>query len=156
MSPSSLHQNEPAIGSLEARRDSPLKSSLYASTCPDTLSLNRMMINPSTFSAAHSALVRDYTRQSDKPKKICFEVVDYGYGDTAEAAPAPSKKRRYERRNSKTPAMLLAMNAALNLDFMEDPEETERDFSTSSEDDAWDGGLEIAEELVKQLQNRRR
>ena len=118
-----------------------------------------MMINPSTFSAARSALARDYARQLDKPKKICFDVVDYGYGDTEEvpAQRPPSKKRRYERRNSKTPAMLMAMNAALDLDFLQDlDDETERDSSTSSEDDVWDGGLEIAEELVKQLQSRRR
>jgi hypothetical protein len=159
MSSSSLHKQMPSAHvALEKHSETLHKSSLYASSCPEALSLNRMMINPSTFSAKRSALVRDYARQLDKPKQICFDIVDYGYGDADEplVQRPSSKKRRYERRNSKTPAMLMAMNTALDLDFLDDHEETERDSSQSSEDDVWDGGLEIAAELVKQLQKRRR
>lgn len=157
MAQRSRPQHRSSTASSEGSSELPLKTSLYASSCPNTLSLNRMMISPATFSAAHSALVRDYRQQADKPKKICFDIVDYGYGDTEEIPTSrpPSKKRRYERRNSKTPAMLMAMNAALGIELYEE-DETERDSTNSSEDDGWDGGLEIAEELVKQLQNRRR
>jgi hypothetical protein len=157
MSPFPMTQDQSGNSSLENNTVSSLKASMFSTACPDSLSLNSMMINPKTFSAAHSALVRDYTRQIDKPKKLCFDVVDYGYGDTEEVpvSKPPSKRRRYERRNSKTPAMLMAMNAALSLEFMAEHDESERDSSHSS-DDGWDGGIEIAEELVKQLQNRRR
>jgi len=107
---------------------------------------------------------------------------DYGYGDAApdgepkkeepqEEEPA-SKRRRYQRRNSKTPAMLMAMNAPLllQLDFLEDSKEAsekKQGVPTASSPllsplsgsglskDSWDGGLEIAEELVKHLQKRR-
>ena len=108
-------------------------------------------------------------------KKISFEVEDYGYGfaepsastSTSEAeqgphdADRPAKRRKFERRNSKTPAMLMAaMQAALELDFIDTSDE-EKDGATNNEedddeDDNWDGGLEIAQELVKQLQQRRR
>ena len=109
------------------------------------------------------------------------DPTDYGYGDASpdesqqhqsmnntEEEPA-MKRRRYQRRNSKTPAMLMAMNAPLllHLEFLEDHKEhlnsscpsLSSPFSTGSgvslPKDSWDGGLEIAEELVKHLQKRR-
>jgi hypothetical protein len=133
------------------------------------------------------------------PKKADPSAEDlYGYGyegygpedDSAPAArqqdnecttdthPPANKRRRFQRRNSKTPAMLLAMNSPLllQLDFLEDKKDQEKDFfsgfnpalppSMSSATDtstteskvaeSWDGGLEIAEELVKHLQKRRK
>jgi hypothetical protein len=108
-------------------------------------------------------------------KKISFDVEDYGYGFAEPSAASsassvaagphdvdrPAKRRKFERRNSKTPAMLMAaMQAALELDFLNTSDEEEKEDSTNKEDDDeednWDGGLEIAQELVKQLQQRRR
>jgi hypothetical protein len=83
--------------------------------------------------------------------------VDYGYGE--DLAPPPTKKRRMERRNSKTPRMLMAMSASLaTLDFLNDDKDESLFKTTNSEEgeDAFDGGLKIAEELVMHLQNRRR
>jgi hypothetical protein len=146
-------------------------------------SLSRMMCGNraqlrATMRGGSSNVVGEFSpSQILKPamKKISFDVVeDYGYGfaepsvaSSSEAGPhnddgRPAKRRKFERRNSKTPAMLMAaMQAALELDFIEtSEEETERATSTEEgdddEEDTWDGGLEIAQELVKQLQQRRR
>jgi len=90
---------------------------------------------------------------------VSFE--DYGYGD---AAPEPSlKRRRFERRNSKTPAMLMKEidKTLKSFDFTsltqndDDKNNGDTRDKTSPSDPEWDGGLEIAEELVKQLQSRR-
>lgn len=116
-------------------------------------SLSRMMCNRSSLKAAHSAFIRKTISFAPTVK----DEVDYGYGED-EPAPRPTKRRRFERRNSKTPAMLMAMSAAaLDLDFLEkDDKECRLVDDDDDDDDNWDGGLEIAEELVKQLQERRR
>lgn len=116
-------------------------------------SLNRMMCNRSSLKAAHSAFVRDF--QERKSKSVGFiDTTDYGYGYDEPSVQPPTKKRRFERRNSKTPAMLMAMSAAaLDLKFLQDKDEEDK---KEADDDDFDGGLEIAEELVKQLQQRRR
>lgn len=117
-------------------------------------SLNRMIYNSSSLKAAHAAFVRDY-EQSRSPKKVSFDSNPYGYGyDEPEVEERPVKRRRFERRNSKTPAMLMAMSAALDLDFL--AKHDNEDQSKEDDEDNWDGGLEIAEELVKQLQQRRK
>lgn len=61
----------------------------------------------------------------------------------------PSKRRRFERRNSKTAAMLISSLSSINAADFED--ESSREIS----EDPWDGGLEIAEDLVRQLKLRR-
>ena len=110
------------------------------------------------------------------------DATDYGYGEATPHEPSDNKtqpfnykaeepdakRRRYQRRNSKTPAMLLAMNSPLllHLDFLEDqkglqntstslPGLSPSSGSSSLPKDTWDGGLEIAEELFKHLQKRR-
>jgi len=137
-------------------------------------SLNRMMCNRAALKTAHDAFVRDYEKRKEmlrvhkqQSRKVAFAepedaAVDYGYGDHAEEpscqeAPA-AKRRRFQRRNSKTPAMLMAMaSAQLDLGFLkEKDDEDNKPKEKKDEEDSWDGGLEIAEELVKQLQQRRR
>lgn len=129
----------------------------------NTNSLNRLMAArvSSTLKASPSALLKDFEKRNSR-KTVSFEAaapssasVDYGYDQ--DFVPPPVKRRRYERRNSKTPAMLMAMSASLvALDFTIDKEESERSSGISDDDDSsWDGGLEIAEELVKHLQKRR-
>jgi len=141
-----------------------------------------MIYNRSALKVAHSAFVRDYgekralkmpplTTSVSAPlprKTVAFqcsssEPVDYGYGPQSDPEddsqePRPNKRRRFQRRCSKTPAMLMAMSAAvLELDFLDEEEDKKEESteSTKDSDDSWDGGLEIAEELVKQLQQRR-
>jgi hypothetical protein len=111
------------------------------------------------------------TRNSDEPDD---DVVDYGYDQ--DIVPPPPKRRRFRmaRRNSKTPQMLLAMNASLaSLDFLRDLDQEEEEDNKKEDDGTtmmWtsttgtpggkeedtehddDDGLQIAEELVKQLQ----
>lgn len=90
-------------------------------------------------------------QQQEMSRKVCFEAVDYGYGDDATPVHvSPSKKRRFERRNSKTPAMLMATSYLRRHDADSRPV-----MDSMEEDVVWDGGLEIAEELVRHLQNRR-
>jgi hypothetical protein len=123
------------------------------------LSLNEMMTGRSSLKAAHAAFVLNFEKR--QPSKVTFEA-DYGYGkDFVEPQP---KRRRFQRRNSKTPQMLMAMSAALlPLDFLEDednehvkiqPKSTSLPLHDDDDDDDWDGGLEIAEELVMELQKR--
>jgi hypothetical protein len=95
---------------------------------------------------------------------VSFEV-DYGY-DVDMVEPR-TKKRRFERRNSKTPAMLLAMSTAASalpqLDILDEDnndldEASKPQFSYVDDDDdesTWGGGLDIAEQLVAQLKRRR-
>ena len=96
------------------------------------------------------------------------EAYCLGYGEKGndtEAEP-PVKRRRFQRRNSKTPAMLFNAMKILPGDLFTDdkidvPKPTVNSLATTTkpqddDDDAdWDGGLEIAEQLVKQLQKRR-
>jgi hypothetical protein len=112
-------------------------------------------------------------------KTTAFDAEDYGYGfaEPSRRSPSPNgeeelrpaKRRKFERRNSKTPAMLLqAMQEALDLDLLDvsddetdemkaRPESEHKDSDgDDSEEDNWDKGLVIAQELVKQLRERRR
>lgn len=94
--------------------------------------------------SSHSVTLQSAREALTTKKSVAFEseAVDYGYD--VDYAPPPVKRRRFERRNSKTPQMLLAMQA-LPVDF----------FTDDVDDDEIDEGLGIAKELVKQLQNRR-
>ena len=87
---------------------------------------------------------------------------------TAAGGEPPNKRRRFQRRNSKTPAMLFsAMKMPQELFDTEDDDGSKKQKKTPTEvfanasaprgddDEDWDGGLEIAEQLVKQLQKRR-
>jgi hypothetical protein len=123
------------------------------------------MSSRKSLNAVRSAFVLDL--ESRREKKVSFGVseaaTDYGYGDCAQEP--PTKKRRFERRNSKTPAMLMQMasmkSTMLNFDFTKLDVEADAEGKSAKkqtkdgEADEWDGGLEIAEELVMHLQNRR-
>ena len=66
--------------------------------------------------------------------------------------PAP-KRRRFQRRNSKTPAMLMSsLQRASDVVVAGDDDGDKPATTTTS---SLDGGLEIAQELVRQLQLRR-
>ena len=127
----------------------------------------------------------DYGYGDAAPGNDYGDSTDYGYGDASPSEPSnnkndafepqnlnpkaeepDAKRRRYQRRNSKTPAMLLAMNSPLllHLDFLEDQNGQQNASLTGSPPssgsgilpkDIWDGGIEIAEELFKHLQKRR-
>jgi hypothetical protein len=146
-------------------------------------SLNKMIASRSAL-RSRTPYCMSYDRPVSLPccepmhasKRVMFESadnIDYGYGETHVEEEPPVKRRRFERRNSKTPQMLMAMSASLlslelmttnDVDVDEDEDEDESLIKTSAsvEDDddeeseeCWDGGLEIAEQLVKHLQERR-
>ena len=166
-------------------------------------SLRRMLTSGSPLKSSRSPYPVDFEMfkkrvenklaRSDSPS--AFELYGYGYGYGADEDASPkqreqtdgTKRRRFERRNSKTPAMMMmSMKSPLlcHLDFLEDKKEfetssTETSTTASSPEqrssftstialsprlesraipnfDVWDGGLEIAEDLVLQLQKRKR
>jgi hypothetical protein len=148
--------------------------SLYGKMSPSFLrsqpdSLNSFMGNGSPLSAVRTAYLDMEKQRSANTKTVNFECdYGYGYGKDSEQEP-PSKRRRFQRRNSKTPAMLMSMSASLvQLEFLDEEKKEEEEkqkllnltkkeeTSEVDDDDDWDGGLEIAEELVKHLQERRR
>mmetsp|Transcript_26150 Transcript_26150/g.48778 ORF Transcript_26150/g.48778 Transcript_26150/m.48778 type:complete len:196 (+) Transcript_26150:303-890(+) len=76
----------------------------------------------------------------------------------------PPKRRRFQRRNSKTAAMLFSALSNVVPSDLETPSvsavshhdsETRKSHESSSQKSSLDGGLEIAEELVRQLKLRR-
>jgi hypothetical protein len=78
----------------------------------------------------------------------------------AEMGEPAAKRRRFQRRNSKTPAMLFKSMSFLPQDLFNDDKPTTAEApvnkqATQEDDDDWDGGLEIAEQIVKHLQKRR-
>ena len=165
-------------------------------------SLRRMLTCGSPLKSSRTAYPIDFDRfkkrvetklaSADQPS--VFELYGYGYGYGADEETSPkqsgpaegSKRRKFERRNSKTPAMLMSMASPLlcHLDFLEEKKEFESTPSEPAEKvsptgrqgsfastiglsprlesralpnfDVWDGGLEIAEDLVMQLQKRKR
>jgi hypothetical protein len=163
-------------------------------------SLNRLMSARTSFGSVRSAFALDINRRQQQQKQnATFDAYGYGYGygadeedkaKTASTEECPAqKRRRFQRRNSKTPAMLMAMNSPLllHLDFLEDKKEHAKTtaaanttataasatgtasplpsttaasssvaFDAKKALDIWDGGLEIAEELVMHLQKRRK
>jgi hypothetical protein len=155
-------------------------------------SLNRLMSGRSSMgSSVRSAFAMDLSRRQQK-KDHSIDLYGYGYGYGADEEDKTQsntdespvqKRRRFQRRNSKTPAMLMALNSPLllHLDFLEDKKEQAKaaaastatdgsetatvappspvapmTFGTKKATDIWDGGLEIAEELVMHLQKRRK
>jgi hypothetical protein len=152
------------VGSLvNPSLDSPLPSKSAAEfygygDCDSPYSLNKLMSNrKTTLKNLHSSFIHDLEMRRDL-KSVAFDSIDYGYGEDAPGTEPPAKKRRFQRRNSKTPAMLMRMNSPLtNLDFLANLEMDEQGnpTQTGDDDDNWDGGLEIAEELVQQIRNRR-
>jgi hypothetical protein len=166
-----------------------LSPSHSPSSPPD--SLRRLMTSGSMLKSPRSPFALDFERLKKKVESknlgkdpSAFDMYGYGYGaDEAEKSAQQqdefgAKRRRFQRRNSKTPAMLMAMNSPLllHLDFLEDKKEFEKSTaaspsalelanvsscglplpaSTGTFDD-WAGGLAIAEDIVMQLQKRKR
>jgi hypothetical protein len=163
-----------------------------------TISLRRLMASGSPLKSGRSAYSIDFDRykqrsevklaSTDQPS--AFELYGYGYGYGADEEKSSTqqddsegtKRRRFQRRNSKTPAMLMmAMNSPLfnYRDILEDKKELKNPVQQSAPStstnhsacttasprleprtlpnfDSWDGGLEIAEDLVMHLQKRKR
>eukprot|EP00527_Entomoneis_sp_CCMP2396_P003302 CAMPEP_0198144358 /NCGR_PEP_ID=MMETSP1443-20131203/14932_1 /TAXON_ID=186043 /ORGANISM="Entomoneis sp., Strain CCMP2396" /LENGTH=173 /DNA_ID=CAMNT_0043807735 /DNA_START=95 /DNA_END=616 /DNA_ORIENTATION=+ len=114
--------------------------------------------------AAHRALRRKHGGLPVTFKKEVTdnnsEPVDYGYGEEPAPSQEPqSKRRRMQRRNSKTPAMLMAMSASIVAsEFLEKGEQEvckTKEAQLPGWDDSWDGGIDIAEDIVNHLQTRR-
>ena len=167
-----------------------LSAAKVQSSPPD--SLRSMLTSGSPLKSARSPYPVDFDRFKKRveaklasaDQSSVFDMYGYGYGYGADENPLQKqeqpdgpKRRRYERRNSKTPAMLMAMKSPLlcQLDFLEDKKEFDasspvRPANCSStialsprldsrvlpNFNVWDGGLEIAEDLVMQLQKRKR
>jgi hypothetical protein len=173
---------------LMASPKSSSSSSLVALCPPD--SLRRLMTSGSQKSGRTPFTVDfDRLKKNVEAKTLSDEALDlygygYGYGAdeglkscssaTATQSDEGAKRRKFQRRNSKTPAMLMAMNSPLlfHLDFLEDKKEHEQsaapsatatselpkafEFTASKAFDSWDTGIEIAEDLVMHLQKRKR
>jgi hypothetical protein len=78
------------------------------------------------------------------------------------ASEPPPKRRRFQRRNSKTPAMMLSSLSSVvvsefsNLDDCSTQSECHTKESTAPvNQNAWDSGLEIAEDLFRHLKGRK-
>lgn len=105
----------------------------------------------SIFAAGLQRRRREALNFSSDTKKCDFDVEP------------PTKRRRFQRRNSKTPAMLFKSMSFLPQDLFTDKETSSNTISAEQgiprapqdDDGDWDDGLEIAEELVKHLQKRR-
>jgi hypothetical protein len=67
----------------------------------------------------------------------------------------PLKWRRFQRRNSKTAAMMFSSMASIVSSDLRDSSIDEKPKEAKAPEDSWEGGLEIAEELVRQLKLRR-
>jgi hypothetical protein len=144
-----------ALYSSSMRRPSFLK---YQPSSLHTVMANRS----SSLSVVRSAYLDAEKRRSVDLVNIDYE---YGYGEDAEQAP-PSKRRRFQRRDSKTPEMLMSLSASLvQLEFLDEEEKEEeerqkkstmKESSDDDDDDTWDGGLEVVVKLVKHLQQQRR
>jgi hypothetical protein len=86
----------------------------------------------------------------ERTRNVSFE----GSVEKQNLAEPPFKRRRFQRRNSKTAAMLFSSMSSIVSSGVGDAKEATAEISRPA-DDAWDGGLEIAEELVRQLKLRR-
>ena len=99
------------------------------------------------------AMHKKFAHELEQRRKVCFD-------SSCQEEPIeepPQKRRRFERRNSKTAAMLFSSMASIVAsDFADSDKEEASSDSRVSDEGAWDGGLEIAEELVRQLKLRRK
>lgn len=96
--------------------------------------------------------------QQELQQEETSEMVDYGYDeDLVPPEEPPAKRIRMQRRNSKTPAMLSAMAISASVvaaDFLrEERKDYESRLDSEESDCSWEGGLAIAEDLVRHLQS---
>lgn len=79
-------------------------------------------------------------------------VVSFQSEEKTEVDEPPMKRRRFQRRNSKTAAMLMASIVAANFEAEVDEEPYN---NNAPSEEVWDGNLKVALELVKELEKRR-
>jgi hypothetical protein len=115
----------------------------------DENSLTSMM---STRRSSLHLIHKKFADEIEERRKVNFATTEKS--DPVDDEP-PQKRRRFQRRNSKTAAMLFSSMASIVASDFEEEEDKKEEPSHSSDDSAWDGGLEIAEELVRQLKLRR-
>lgn len=142
-------------------------------------SLNSMIATSVSLQQAHARFVREYSLKRRVHSQKSLPLLDatlpvdvnqvaaaefYGYEDASPDMKPPTKKRRFERRCSKTPRMLMSLSASL-LSIMDGGDEEEeavdarcqarlhRSEPCLDKDADWEGGLQIAQELVQQLQH---
>jgi hypothetical protein len=101
-------------------------------------------------SGLHS-LHMQFAAQMDQRRKVSFEAEKV----TEEPFEPPMKRRRFQRRNSKTAAMLFSSMSSIASSDLESEKEKSSDKIDTPSCDPWDSSLEIAEELVRQLKLRR-
>ena len=149
---------------LEIETSTKLTDALYSSKpsydvgSPNSL---RRMISKRrpSFTTVHSAFMQN---RREKQKQVNFEV-DYGYGDDSVQEP-PVKRRRFQRRNSKTPRMLMGDSGALVRDTLRKldevpslaPKSRTMPFLDIPSGASTDSYLNIVEDIVSQVQKRRR
>jgi hypothetical protein len=102
-------------------------------------------------SGLHS-LHKKFAEEMEERRRVSFSVEEKL--SLARAEP-PVKRRRFQRRNSKTAAMLFSSMASIVASDFDEPEKEQEPKDRSTTEDSWDSGLEIAEELVRQLKLRR-
>jgi hypothetical protein len=113
-------------------------------------------------------LINNTNNNNDRKRSQEQDKYDYGYDEPTSKNGAsslqepPFKRRRFQRRNSKTPAMLLSGLSDLisSYDFDGDNNNTSTQTQVTPPSSpllsaAGDDGLQIAQDLVRQLQLRR-
>lgn len=97
------------------------------------------------------SLHKKFAEEMEQRRRVSFEAKEENPVDEP-----PFKRRRFQRRNSKTASMLFSsMSTFISTDFGESDKEQEPKVTDKTSDDAWDGGVQIAEELVRHLGLRR-
>jgi hypothetical protein len=112
-------------------------------------SLTSMM--SSRRSGLHS-LHKKFAEEMEQRRRVSFAAASEEKNSVSEP---PLKRRRFERRNSKTAAMMFSSMASIVSSDLGDSSIDEKPKEAKVSEDSWEGGLEIAEELVRQLKLRR-
>jgi hypothetical protein len=133
----------------DAIRQSPAKTFDLPKTTKSLGEHSLASMMSSRRSGLHS-LHTKFAEDMEKTRCVSFERSV----EKQDLAEPPFKRRRFQRRNSKTASMLFSSMSSIVASGLGDAKEPTAEVSRSA-DDAWDGGLEIAEELVRQLKLRR-
>ena len=138
-------QMKPANSIMSQKSCYPPEQSLVAALSPHRTSIK--------------ALQMQFSMQLKQQRSMSLPLSLYDDRTQGSMEPPP-KRRRFQRRNSKTAAMLFSsISSIVASDFEENPEKEDtsiKEESSESTEDPWEGGLEIAEELVRQLKLRRK
>jgi hypothetical protein len=113
-------------------------------------SLTSMM--SSRRSGLHS-LHKKFAEEMEQRRRVSFAAASEEKNSVSEP---PLKRRRFQRRNSKTAAMMFSSMASIVSSDLGDSSIDEKPKEAKASEDSWEGGLEIAEELVRQLKLRRK